>query len=131
MARGAGRTQGKEGAGAATTGPRRAGAGAEAATDTGRGVRARGAEDAAAAARYRCGGGERGGKGAPGRKGERGRGGLHTLKKTEKPSWTTMGKAHRRRRSSLESRRKLPISSDPEVGSTIESTVMKLSTRQT
>jgi hypothetical protein len=64
MARGAGRTQGKEGAGAATTGPRRAGAGAEAATDTGRGVRARGAEDAAAPARERCGGvrGRRGGR---------------------------------------------------------------------
>jgi ribosomal protein L15 len=117
--------------GAATAEPRRAGAGAEAAIDTRRGVRARGAEDAAVAARCRRGGGDRGGKGASGRKGERGRGGLHTLKKTEKPLWTTMGKAHRRRRSSPESRRKLLIGGDPEDGSTIESTVTKLSTRQT
>jgi hypothetical protein len=41
--------------------------------------------------------------------------GVAHMGKTEKPPWTTMEKAHRRRRSSPESRRKSSIDGKPEV----------------
>jgi hypothetical protein len=96
--------------------PPQVGAGVQPQGEGAEAPRGGGGHDRGAAARSGKWGGGKGrvGRGGGRERGERG----CTHGKNAETTWTTMGEAHKRRRSSLEPRRKLLIGGEPTVGST-------------